>query len=220
MTPTVQVAGTGPMLGLQVLPVMAKLPVAAMLENVTAVVSLFVQVTLCAAVVSPTGVPAKLKLAGDTVTGATPLPVSEAVCGLWVALSVTVRVPLNEPNVSGWKVIRIVQLAPAASLVGLSGQVVLALANSPVTAMLVMVSAPLLAFCRVAVLAALVLPSTWLPNAKVAGESVTVVCALSGKAIAKTIPENKIQLRAKPLFIVYPADPLSLFLKPGVVSSV
>jgi hypothetical protein len=47
-----------------------------------------------------------------------------------------------------------------------------------------------------------------------------VVCAPSGKAIAKTTPGNTIQLRpVKPLFIVYPADPKT-FLKPGVVSSV
>ena len=45
-----------------------------------------------------------------------PVPVRLAVCGLFVALSVTVKLPLRVPVAVGAKVTLIVQLAPAATL--------------------------------------------------------------------------------------------------------
>jgi hypothetical protein len=55
--------------------------------------------------------------------GAVPVPVSPTECGLPVALSFTVRVAERAPVAFGVNVTEIVQLAPAASVAGLSGQV-------------------------------------------------------------------------------------------------
>jgi hypothetical protein len=59
----------------------------------------------------------------DTRDGAVPVPLSDTSCGLDLPLSVTVSVPLRAPSAIGVKVTEIVQLAPAASVVGLTGQV-------------------------------------------------------------------------------------------------
>jgi len=45
------------------------------------------------------------------------VPESGTVCGLFAALSVIVRAPVRAPSCSGVKVILIVQLLPAASVV-------------------------------------------------------------------------------------------------------
>jgi hypothetical protein len=63
--------------------------------------------------------------ATETSDGAVPVPVSVTVCGLEVPVSVIVRVPAREPVVLGVKDTEIVQLAPAASVAGLTGQVLL-----------------------------------------------------------------------------------------------
>lgn len=57
----------------------------------------------------------KAKLAGLTLTGTMPFPVSETVCGLLLALSVTVSVPVRVPVVVGLKVTLIEQVPPAAT---------------------------------------------------------------------------------------------------------
>ena len=62
------------------------------------------------------------RVAGDRVTGAVPVPLNCAVCGVFWALSLTVRVPVSEPTAWGVKVTEIVQLAPAPSMLGDSGQ--------------------------------------------------------------------------------------------------
>jgi hypothetical protein len=54
------------------------------------------------------------RVVDDTVTGARPVPARAAVCGLLLALSVTVRVPGREPEAVGLNMTLIVQLAPAA----------------------------------------------------------------------------------------------------------
>ena len=58
----------------------------------------------------------KLKLDGEneTAAGARPVPLRVTDCGLFVALSVTIRVPLTLPAELGAKVTLMVQLAPAA----------------------------------------------------------------------------------------------------------
>ena len=62
----------------------------------------------------PSGVE-KLKLDGENETaGARPVPLRVTDCGLFAALSVTVRVPLTLPAELGAKVTLMVQLAPAA----------------------------------------------------------------------------------------------------------
>ena len=66
-----------------------------------------------------------------------PVPVRFAVCGLLLALSVTVKVPLRVPVAVGVNVTLIAQLAPAASV----PPQLLVWAKSPLTPMLEMVSA-------------------------------------------------------------------------------
>ena len=64
----------------------------------------------------------KLKEVGERLTAGagvpdeTPLPVRLTFCGLPVALSVTVTVPVSAPVVAGLKTTLNVQLAPAASV--------------------------------------------------------------------------------------------------------
>jgi hypothetical protein len=84
-------------------------------EMVTVVGCLLLTVTVFAALVVDTAWLPNPRLAGLTVTGTTPLPVKETVCGLLFALSLTVSVPVREPVVVGVNVTLIVQLAPAAS---------------------------------------------------------------------------------------------------------
>src|SRR5580658_120473 len=188
----------------QVLLAMAKLAegAAIMLLKVRAELWLFVRLTVMAALVSPIGRLPKDKLVGERVTGKTPTPVSLAVWGLLLALSVTVTFPVNVPVPVGVKVIGMVQLAPLASLAGLMGHVPPVLcAKSPVTAMLVMVSAAVLVFLSVAVWGALSVPSTVL--GKEGGDR---VCARLGAASAKAIPGRKIQLRRTRPFIIKWSD--------------
>ena len=86
------------------------------------------------------------------VLGATPVPVRATVCGLPVALSVTVMVPGWLPVAVGVKVTVMVQLAPAATEV----PQVLVWAYGALAAMLVMLSAPVPPLVSVTVCAALV----------------------------------------------------------------
>jgi hypothetical protein len=84
----------------------------------------FVSVAVFAALVVPTVWLAKVRLVGVSVTaGAVPLPVSGTVCGLPPALSVTERLAVRLPVVVGVNVTEMAQLAPAASVAGLTGHV-------------------------------------------------------------------------------------------------
>ena len=58
----------------------------------------------------------------ETREGAVPVPVSVTSCGLEPPLSTTVRVALRAPKAPGVKAIEIVQLAAAARVAGLTGQ--------------------------------------------------------------------------------------------------
>ena len=62
----------------------------------------------------------------DTNVGAVPVPVSVTVCGLEVPLSVIVRLAARDPVAAGVKDTEMVQLEPAASVAGLTGQVLVA----------------------------------------------------------------------------------------------
>ena len=81
-----------------------------------------------------------------------PVPLKLAVCGLPVALSATLRVPLRVPVAVGLNVTLMAQLALAARVEGLKGQL-LVWAKSPLLApvieTLVMVSAELPLLVRV-----------------------------------------------------------------------
>ena len=87
---------------------------------------------------------------GESVApGATPVPLRLAVCGLPLALSVTVKVPVLVPVAAGRKVTLIVHWAPAASellqlLVWAKSPL-----SAPVMAMLLIESAALPEFERV-----------------------------------------------------------------------
>ena len=95
----------------------------------------------------------KAKLVGKKpALGATPVPVRLTVCGLPVALSVTVIVPGWLPVAVGVKVTVMVQLAAAAT----DAPQVLVWAYGALAAMLVMVSAAVPEFVSVTACAALV----------------------------------------------------------------
>jgi hypothetical protein len=79
-------------------------------------VPVFVSVMVCAALVVFMSCPANTKLVGDKLTpAATPVPDRVTVCGLPVALSVTVIVPGWLPVAVGVKVTLMEQLVPAAT---------------------------------------------------------------------------------------------------------
>ena len=61
-------------------------------------------------------------MGADKVTGTTPVPLNEIVCGLFEALSVTVNVPLLAPVAEGVNVTEIVQLVWPAKVFGDMGQ--------------------------------------------------------------------------------------------------
>lgn len=101
-------------------------PLIEMLLIVSAAVPLLVNVTVLAAlVVLMTWFP-KARLAGLSVTagaGATPVPLNATLCGLPAALSLIETLALSLLLVLGLKVTLIVHFAPAASVLGLMGQV-------------------------------------------------------------------------------------------------
>jgi hypothetical protein len=80
-------------------------------------------VTVLAALVVPTSSLVNVKLVGETVTGAVPVPVRAIDCGLLEALSVTVSDAVALPKADGVNVTVILQLFPAPSVLGLIGHV-------------------------------------------------------------------------------------------------
>ena len=89
----------------------------------------------------------------------TPVPVRLAVCGLPLALSVTVKVPERVPLAAGVNVTLMVQLELAASVEGVSGQLFVWPKSPgfvPPRAMLLMVSGAVPVFESVTVCSALV----------------------------------------------------------------
>lgn len=112
-----------------------------------------------------------------TVTGAIPVPLRDMAWGLLEALSVTVTVADRLPSGEGVNATVMVQLFPAASVEGVSGQVppsVKSPAFGPLRAMLLIVSGVLCVFLSVAPDLFAVSPTTWLPNER---DAVSVTCA-------------------------------------------
>ncbi len=62
----------------------------------------------------------------ETRAGAVPVPLSVTTCGLETPLSTIVRVPVRDPIALGVNDTEIAQLAPAARVAGLTGQVFVA----------------------------------------------------------------------------------------------
>lgn len=108
-----------------------------------------------------------------------PVPVNATVCGLPLALSVMVSVPMRVPVAVGVNVTLITQVfdpAVAGKVAGLIGHApapVLVSAKSPEAAIELIVRAAVPVFVSVTVIAALVVPCTWLPNVKLVGASPT-----------------------------------------------
>jgi hypothetical protein len=85
---------------------------------INAAVPVLVRVTVCGALVVPTAWEvANVTVAGErfAMGAATPVPVSEIVCGLLPALSTKVTEPTALPAVVGVKVTLMVQIPPAAT---------------------------------------------------------------------------------------------------------
>ena len=77
----------------------------------------------------------------DTRFADAPVPVSDTVCGLPLALSANESVPVRVFNAFGENVTDAVQLAPAARVFGVIGQVVVEVKSETLLVMLVIVRA-------------------------------------------------------------------------------
>ena len=73
----------------------------------------------------------------ETRVGANPVPPTDAVCGLLLALSVTRRVPALAPIAFGVNAMLTVQLVFAGSVLGLLGQFEVGMKSDKLVAMLV-----------------------------------------------------------------------------------
>jgi hypothetical protein len=140
-------------------------PVIEKLVKVTGPVPVLATVTLCAGLVEFTGCEANVRLLGVTVTVAepfAPVPVSVIVCGLPVRLSAMLTAAVRVPAAVGLNVTLIEQFALAASVAGLSGQVLVSAKSGlfvPLTVIAVMVNAAVPLLVNVTLCAALVVPT-------------------------------------------------------------
>lgn len=105
---------------------------------VIATFSLFVTVTILAALLVPTATCPKARLAGVRLTGSTPVPLTETTWGLLAALSVMVMVPLCAPATVGANVTIIEHCVLAARVVP---QLLVWVNGAPLATMLMPVSA-------------------------------------------------------------------------------
>lgn len=142
VTPTEQLA-PAPMPVPHVLLAIAKTPVIPMLVKLRDTLWWLVTVTVVAAVVVPVVTVPKLRVLAERVTGelvVPPVPLRLTVCGLLVALSVKVNVPVVAPVAVGVNVTPTEQVPPAATL---APHVLLAMLNPALTATGLRVSATL-----------------------------------------------------------------------------
>jgi hypothetical protein len=105
-------------------------------------------------------------------SGGVVVPVSDTVCGLPVALSVMVKVPMRVPAAVGVNVTLKVQFALAANMAG-SVPHVFVCAKSPEVPIAVIVKLPVPVLVSVTVCAALVVFSAWLLKVRLVGASPT-----------------------------------------------
>jgi hypothetical protein len=150
----------------------AKSPVVEIVMPVKATACLLVRVNTFAAVVVPTVVDAKARLAGVNVAWAMPVPVRGTDCGLLFALSVIVIAPVRVPVAVGVKFTSILQFLPAAS-VAPQGFALAIRAKSPLTVMLPMDNVPLPLLVMVTIFPGAVLPTTTAPQVSEVGDNVT-----------------------------------------------
>ena len=143
----------------------------AMLEIVSGAVPVFVTVTVWAALGTPTATFPKLKdVAERPSSGAVPVPVTDTVCGLPVALLIRVSVPARAPTAVGVKMTEIAHVALTAML-GVQPELVWE--KSPPIDIFEIASAAVPVFVTVKVWAALDAPTTMLPKLSVVAESDT-----------------------------------------------
>ena len=137
--------------------VWAKSPFAVTLVKLSAAPPVLVSATACAALVVPTVWLPKLTLDGDKLTaaGVFPTPVRLTLCGLPLALSVMLSVPVRVPAAAGVKVTLIAQWAPDATAL----PQLFVWVKSPVAVMALMRNAAPPVLVRVTTCAALVVPS-------------------------------------------------------------
>jgi hypothetical protein len=95
----------------------------------------------------------------DSRIGGVPVPVSVTSCGLESPVSTTVSVPFRVPWRLGVKVTEIVQLAPALSVAGLTGQLLVSLKSARFVLILLMVMAELCPFFSVTLWTELEVPA-------------------------------------------------------------
>jgi hypothetical protein len=143
-------------------------PVIEILVMAIEVVPRFVTVIVCGWLAVPLLCVPKLRLVGEKFI-TVPVPVRATVCGLLVALSVTVNVPVNAPLLVGANETSMVQVAPAVKLVGQ----LLVWLKGAVAAMLEIVTAEVPALVSVASCEVLVVPTVWVVKVIVAGEMET-----------------------------------------------
>jgi hypothetical protein len=184
VTLIVQVPPTATLVVIHVL-VSEKLLPTAMLVKVRVAVPELVTVTDCAALVVPTAWLAKVREVGERVTAAAvAVPDKLTVCGLLLALSVIVRVPVTGPGAAGaLNVTLIVQVPPAATLVVVH---VLVSEKLLLAAMLVMVSVAFPELVTVTDCAVLAVP-TGLEKVRELAERVTAG-ALGGELVVEPPP--------------------------------
>jgi len=163
---------SSPMLGHCASVAPAKSPLVTILLKISGKLPLFDTVTACAALVVPTAwLPNVNAVGAIPIATATPVPVSVTVCGLPVALSVNVIVPVRAPAAVGVNVIWNVHGFASTAMLGHCASV--APAKSPVIAMLVNVTAVLPVFDTVNVSGELVDPNPSSPNGN--GDGVIVI---------------------------------------------
>ena len=176
---------SSPMLGHCASVAPAKSPLVTMLLKISGNSPLFDTVTVCAALVVPTAWLPNVNDVGEIpITAATPVPVNVTVCGLPVALSVNVIVPLRTPVAVGVNVMWKVHGVPSTAMPGHCASV--APAKSPVVAILVNVTAVLPVFDTVSVSGLLVVPTPSSPNSNVVGV-IVIVPAVAVLNVAVTV---------------------------------
>jgi hypothetical protein len=127
--------------------------------------------TVKVAVVLPTNV-VTTGVEDDRENTAEPVADKAAVCGLPVAVSLTLRVPESAPLPVGAKTILAEQLWPTARVLFRARQVFVSV-KLPVTLIELMFTVEVPVFVMVTVWGALTVPTAWGPKVKVVGESVT-----------------------------------------------
>jgi hypothetical protein len=129
---------------------------------------------ICKELTESTGTVPKARLLGERLTpGLAPVPERTTVCGLPLALSATLTAAVKDPLADGVKVTLIVQLPPAVTLAPQLLLCAKAPGFAPVSAIPVILKAPLPVSLNVTVWAALVAPTAWLPKARLLADITT-----------------------------------------------